>query len=297
MLRPCAHPTPGGQPSRDGFTLVELLLVIAVIAILSSLLLPALSKAKARAQAITCLNNTRQLAFAWIMYAGEHDDRLPYNLADKAAATNLNNWAAGVLDWNLTPDNTNTVLLTEAALGGYMGKTAAAYHCPSDNVLSSVQKTAGWSHRVRSYSMNASIGDAGNFSTAGYNVNNPAYVQFFKLTAIPRPSEIFVFLDEHPDSIGDGYFLNKVAGVQNYSGSYSTTYAYTEMEWQRLPASYHGGAAGFSFADGHAEIHRWQFARTRPPSLPNASGLPIDVPDNQTADFNWMASRMSIGRN
>ena len=101
--------------------------------------------------------------------------------------------------------------------------------------------------------MNASVGDAGSLSTPGYNVNNPGYVQFLKLTTITRPSDIFVFLDEHPDSITDGNFLN-IVNATTSSSPYSSL-AYAEDEWTRLPASYHNGAGSFSFADGHAEVH------------------------------------------
>jgi prepilin-type processing-associated H-X9-DG protein len=270
-----------------------MLLVIAVIAIIASLLLPALAKAKSHAQSLVCLNNTKQLVLGCLMYANEHGDHLPYNLAGNAAATNLENWAAGVLDWNLTSDNTNTLLLTEAALGSYVAKSVATYHCPSDFVLSQRQKRAGWQYRVRSYSMNASVGDAGSFSSSGVNANNPGYVQFFKLTTIPRPSDIFAFLDEHPDSIGDGYFLNKV-NTRAAAASYYNSSSYSETEWLRLPASYHNGAASFSFTDGHSEIHRWKFASTKPPPQPDAAGLPIDISSGQDGDFNWVAQRMSI---
>ena len=75
--------------------------------------------------------------------------------------------------------------------------------------MSPVQSAAGWDGRIRSYSMNAMVGDAGEFSTNGVNTNNPDYTQFFKITQIPQPTEIFVFLDEHPDSINDGYFLER----------------------------------------------------------------------------------------
>ena len=249
------------------FTLIEMLVVIAVIAILAALVLPALAAARARAQTVICLNNTKQLALAAIAYAGDHDDALPYNLVGQAAATNLQNWAAGVLDWDLTPDNTNVELLINAALGSYLGKMAAAYHCPADYVLSQVQAAARWKYRVRSYSMNASVGDAGSVSASGYNINNPGYVQFFKLTAISRPSDIFVFLDEHPDSISDGYFVNQVNDP-----AYATAYRQAAPNsWLRLPASYHNGATSFSFADGHAEVHQWLYGSTKLPPVPEVA--------------------------
>jgi len=275
----------GGKRKRGGFTLIELLLVIAVIAILASLLLPVLAKAKMRAQGIACLNNTRQLLVAWQLYADDHEDRLPYNLGGSGPngvspiQTNLN-WVNGVLTWGLDSDNTNTAKLTEASLGPYVGRVVNVYRCPSDHALSAIQQEAGWEGRVRSYSMNAMIGDAGIVSTAGYNVNNPEYVQFFKFTMIPRPSEIFVFLDEHPDSINDGYFLER-----DYY-----------PEWHDLPASYHNGAAAFSFADGHSDLHRWVVASTVRPPQPDGAGLPIDLPANQQADFNWVVGHMSIER-
>jgi prepilin-type processing-associated H-X9-DG protein len=125
--------------------------------------------------------------------------------------------------------------------------------------------------------MNASVGNAGYITKSGVNTNNPNFVQFFKLTSIPVPARIFVFLDEHPDSISDGYFVNR--------SSYP--------EWIRLPASWHNGAATFSFADGHAEIHSWKCPSTKPPSAPDASGLPIDVSDDPL-DFNWIIAHMSV---
>jgi hypothetical protein len=193
--------------------------------------------------------------------------------------TNLN-WVNNILNWELDADNTNTATLTEASLGPYASRVVSVYRCPSDRVLSTIQRQAGWSARVRSYSMNAMVGDAGELSNAGFNVNNPAYVQFFKLSSIPRPGTIFVFLDEHPDSINDGYFLNKAE----------------YHEWVDLPASYHHGAATFSFADGHSQLQHWEHASTKRPPHPDAVSLPRYLPSSEIADFNWIVDHMSIGR-
>ena len=267
---------PGADARNAGFTLVELLVVVAIIGILAALLLPALTASKARAQGTFCQSNNKQLVTGWLMYADDHAQGLPYNLAGAAARTNLN-WAAGVLDWELTTDNTNDADLTQAALGPYVAQVATVYHCPADKALSGLQRAAGWSMRARSYSMNASVGDAGELTISGVNSNNPSYAQFFKLTSIPAPARIFVFLDEHPDSISDGYFVNR--------GYYP--------EWDRLPASWHNGAATFSFGDGHTEIHSWKCPSTMPPSVPDAASLPIDVSDDPR-DFIWVIMHMSV---
>jgi prepilin-type N-terminal cleavage/methylation domain-containing protein/prepilin-type processing-associated H-X9-DG protein len=275
-----------GQPAKRvgaGFTLLELLVVIALIAILAALLFPALSSARARAQGYQCLNNTRQLVLAWTLYSDDHNGRLAYNLGGNASRKTVarksdQNWVNNVLSWELDADNTNTASLTQASLGAYVGRSAQVYRCPSDTVLSQVQREAGWTTRVRSYSMNAMIGDAGDLTKQGYNENNPPpYVQFFRITDIPRASEIFVFLDEHPDSINDGYFLN-----QFYS-----------REWVDLPASYHNGAASFAFADGHAQLQRWVDESTRQPARPDGANLPLAL-QQQTADFKWVVQHMSI---
>jgi prepilin-type N-terminal cleavage/methylation domain-containing protein/prepilin-type processing-associated H-X9-DG protein len=272
-----------GQIERRAFTLVELLVVIAIIAILASLTLPPLARAKARGQSTYCLNNLRQFGLALQIYAADHDDELPYNMGTEGthktvATREYLNWVNNVMSWELDSENTNTMLLTAGGLGPYFSGVTSVYRCPADNVLSEAQKQAGWSERVRSISMNAMLGNAGEFLAEGVNTNNPGYVQFFRLSDVPQPSRIFAFLEEHPDSINDGYFINR----------------FDYDEWIDLPASYHIGGANFAFADGHAEFHRWRSASTMPPALPDAAKLPLEVPETEGADFYWVLSRMSV---
>jgi prepilin-type N-terminal cleavage/methylation domain-containing protein/prepilin-type processing-associated H-X9-DG protein len=283
----CTSPRRSNVPLGGGrsaaFTLVELLIVIGILAILAAILLPVLTRAKSAAQATLCINNTKQLTLAWLIYVGDHEDRLPYNLGGNAlrktvAPKDPLNWVNGIMSWGPDPDNTNTTLITQASLGPYCDSLTRIYKCPADRVLSDVQKQLGWSARTRSCSMNAMVGDAGWLSEGGVNQNNPGYRQFFILGEIPAPADIFVFLDEHPDSINDGYFLNQP----------------DDLEWVDLPGSAHNGAGTVSFADGHVELHRWLEPTTRLPVEPETAPLPFDVPTNQRADFDWLAQRTSV---
>jgi prepilin-type N-terminal cleavage/methylation domain-containing protein len=265
-----------------GFTLIELLVVIAIIAILASLLLPSLARSKAQAQGAICLGNLRQLSLGWLMYADDSKGVLAYNLVGPAARTNLN-WVADLLDWTTNPDNTNTAELTGAALGPYVNRSTHIYQCPADRALYPTQSAAGWPARARSYSMNASIGNAGSTSETGVNSNNPGYVQFFKASSIPHPTGIFVFIEEHDNSIYDGYFVNRID--------------YYYKEWLRLPASYHNKSSALSFADGHGEFHRWQFPSTMPSTVPYSVAFPVQIPPAEQGDFNWLAARMTVENN
>ncbi len=266
----------------SAFTLVELLVVIAVIGILAALLLPVLASARAKSRAIACLNNLRQVSLASMLYAGDANDRMPYNLGtaeikQAVAQDQYVNWTSPIMSWEVDSDNTNTIVLTKGGIGSYLGRQAGVYRCPSDNVVSDLQAEVGWSRRVRSLSMNMMVGDAGEFTRTGANVNNPYYQQYFKATQIPQPTEIFVFIEEHPDSLNDGYFLDQPESNR----------------WMDLPASWHNGGANLTFADGHAVAHKWRFASTRPPNAAYAAHLPFAIPYPELGDFNWLMARMS----
>ena len=281
--------------SRSAFTLIELLVSIAIIALLAGLLLPALARSKARAQAIACINNSRQLTFAWTLYSDDNNSRLVYNLGGDLTVSSRNaiapagqpNWVNNVMDWLLSPDNTNTAFVSTSLLGPYASLSIPIYHCPADRALSPAQRAAGWNNRVRTASMNAMVGDPGSLLNAGANINNPYYRQFLKDTDIPRPADIFVFTDEHPDSINDGYFIEKPYFTY---GSLDTN----NLEWTDLPASYHNGGGSFSFADGHMELHHWVNADTVRPPVPEGASLPTKIDPTASADFYWVIKRMSI---
>jgi len=287
-LRPTQGSPASAAAARGGFTLVELLTVIAIVAVLAAILLPTLSNARERSNGMFCLNNTRQLTMAWLVYGEDHEGGLPYNLTmtEVSGRTNIN-WVNNVMSWDALPnsDNTNLATITKAALGPY-ADNPSIYHCPSDRALSPAQRAASWPQRIRSYAMNAMVGDGGPATASGANINNPGYKQFLKIEQIPRPTEILVFLDENADSIDDGCFLNKVP----VSGGYT---------WNDLPAAYHNRAGAISFADGHAALHIWTRGTTFRPSMTPGVNLPTQNPDpnaGDNPDFDWVIDHMSIAQ-
>lgn len=255
--------------SRAGFTLIELLVVIAIIAILAAMLLPALAKAKQKAQAIICLSNTKQLMIAWFTYAHDNNDRCIYNKG--SALTDLENWVGNVETWGNTTQNTDIRLIKDAKLGPYTSRNLGVYKCPADTIPSDAGP------RTRSLSMNAFVGDKGDQGPI-----NPAFQQYIKLNTFLNPAGIFVVLDEHPDSINDGFFI--------FCNNADPT---ERSVWSDLPASYHNGAGGFSFADGHSEIKKWRAPETKRAVLRLPTGFPITVGSDKR-DIDWIAEHTTI---
>jgi prepilin-type N-terminal cleavage/methylation domain-containing protein/prepilin-type processing-associated H-X9-DG protein len=259
------------------FTLIELLVVIAIIAILAAMLLPALAKAKQKAQGIHCLNHTRQLTTAWYLYATDNADRVVNNFdTANMLASPSNSWAANIMDWGNNPQNTNVNLLVGAKLGYYTAKSIGIFKCAADNEPS----VAG--PRIRSYSMNAFVGDRGNGSgqSGGGDINSQ-WQQFRKLSDFRNSATTYVFLDEHPDSINDGFFVFCTGGDPM-----------EDTGWSDLPSSSHNGACGFSFADGHSEIKKWMAASTKRAIKKNTSDFPIAVGTDKR-DIQWIRDRTS----
>src|SRR6266436_3367721 len=199
--------------TRQAFTLIELLVVIAIIAILAAMLLPALSKAKIKGQAIHCMNNSRQLMLAWVQYYNDNNDLLVNNYggmfaADEEAAKTYRSWVNNYMTWYVSDGDGNSIAnvdgITMAPFYKYAGGLAI-YKCPADHFVSPKQSAAGITSRPRSYSMNMFFGATAPGYNSAFNFKYMDYRQFLKAGSIPNPVGLLVTLDEHPDSINDGF--------------------------------------------------------------------------------------------
>jgi prepilin-type N-terminal cleavage/methylation domain-containing protein/prepilin-type processing-associated H-X9-DG protein len=280
----CSSAKRNSRPS-PGFTLIELLVVIAIIAILAALLLPALTRAKLKAQGVQCMNNHRQLAFAWRMYTEDNHDMLLFSSSWPVSSRDPYSWCNGRIDFN-SGNRSNydpTVDIHQSLMWPYCGKNVSIWKCPADRsyvTVGGVRKS-----RIRSMAMNAYLG--GFSGTAITTGNMPAYTLYRKYSQLSRPGadRIFVLIDEREDAINYGNYLQDMTG---YSPNNPKLY-----RWLDLPAAYHGNAGGLSFADGHSEIKKWRDGRTSRPI--NEGGVifdgstPIPSPDN--VDVAWMQDK------
>jgi prepilin-type N-terminal cleavage/methylation domain-containing protein/prepilin-type processing-associated H-X9-DG protein len=307
---PHVNPTSPARRAR-GFTMIELLVVIAIIAILAGLLLPALSSAKAKAKAVVCMNNSKQLMIGWNLYAGDNIDVLaandyPFNAQAWSALPDntlnqLVSWVAGTM-FNVSdatdPNGTKLLLDSRGTQFAPYVPNANLYKCPGDK--KNVPQTT--KPFVRSYSMNSAVGTVwatskkfggtrgplggpvvGEFLPGKYTIGQTAYLTYGKMTSFtsPGPSSTFVLMEENSLTINDGLLaIPAVRGPNGYLVDY--------------PGSYHNHAAGISFADGHAIIHRFLDARTyTPPPQPAVGNPQLQNPINPDTD--WLASITSAG--
>jgi len=252
------HPFPDKQGRSHGFTLIELLVVIAIIAILAALLLPVLSRAKQKAWTIGCLNNLKQLEICWHLYAVENQDILPPNDSIMGFSPGSGSGGESIIAANISwcPDHARTDTNTTDLMSGvlYQYNTAVGiYHCPADK--SQVETPSGDllpQLRNRSYNMSQSVNGFPEFLLALSmpGVSDIPFWKKFAQIARPSPSKLFVFIDEHPDTLLDAQFGNP-AGIP----------VYPQM-WFDMPADRHNQGGCLSFADGHAERWRWAVPKT-----------------------------------
>lgn len=270
-MTPLVFPYKARIVSRSGFTLIELLVVIAIIAILAGMLLPALARAKAKAQGVICMNNLKQMQLSWLLYADENNEKIPPNEHPREGT-----WVRGWLDnARSVADNTNLIFLTNSHLWQYH-KTLTIWKCPSDR---SISTHGGKTYpRVRSISMNRWLN-----SRSQNQILEPLKV-YQRTTEMvdPGPSTIWVLMDEREDRINNGFFSVDMAGfLEKKPGM---------LKLIDLPASYHGRAGNLSFADGHVEPKRWTDPRTTPP-LVRQQNLEIMEGSPNNADVAWLQQR------
>lgn len=242
-----------------GFTLVELLTVIAIISILTAILIPAVGKAKAKVVSVQCRNHLKQLQICWQLYVTDQDDRVPPNRSEQVNGI----WRSSRDSWiglnSALYDDTYATIEGGILFRYDYNRTVGIYHCPADK--SKVRAQSGREAsglRTRSYSMNGFFG--GNEDTN----KPPTTIQ--KAGQVRRPSELFVFIEEHEDSIDDAHFL---------------VWAEPDTRWVNLPSGRHQSSGNLSFVDGHVENWRWKAPKVFAPKTDywKEASDPLDLED------------------
>jgi prepilin-type N-terminal cleavage/methylation domain-containing protein len=266
-----------------GFTLLELLVVIAMIALGASILVPALARTRPNSQAFKCLDNLRQLTAAWSMYNGDYNNSL---LTCENGISGRVNWCTGVLSFSATSLNWDVnQAIARSPLWSYTGSNAAAFKCPADQ--SAVSVNGVWKPRVRSYSMSQAF-STGTWLDKAPNPGQTVWRTYANGAQIVIPARTFLFVDEHPSSINDSAFANVCTGAQ-------PTDPPSAAQIIDFPASAHHGAGGFSFTDGHLEMHKWLGSTIKPP--PSNSYLALNVTAGDSwMDIQWLAQNTTVKR-
>lgn len=266
------------------FTLIELVVVIAMLVLLCSLLAQGLASTRPNNSSARCQNNLRILNNAWRMYSDDNRGKLAPSVVGGEALggagyTGIVGWVGGWQDWLTTFDNTNVLLLVNeryASMAPYVNRATSVFKCPADRFVSIPQAARGWTQRVRSYSTGAQLG-IGNAEEGGWDTRFYRHVTNETELLYPTPAETWVYLDEHPDSMNDPGIFSPLAST-----------------WIDYPATYHNGGANVVFADGHAEMHQWVGSLTSPPakqvSMLGPASIPVTPGD---PDLHWMSYHTS----